>query len=867
MRGRTSVWWRVIQDRLTGGFEPVYAARLVAVAVAYFAAAQGGLALASESSSVTAVWPPTGIALAALVVWGRRLWPGVALGAFLANLWTGVPLLTVLGITTGNTLEALVGATLLMHVARFRPSLDRLRDVLALAAVAVVSTMVSATVGVTSLHLGGAAAADGLLSTWWTWWAGDLGGALLVAPFLMVLANGLPRGRSRGRVLEGAAFLLALTLVSCWVFSDTADRTFLIFPLLAWAALRFRQRGVTAGSLIVAAVAAGFTAHGMGPFVQATEDQGLLLSQTFVGVTALVSLVLAAITAERARAEAELRGAAEARFRGVFEGAPSGMAVLGLEGRFEEVNGALCEITGHGREELESAGLELITHANDMVEMRRQMDLLLAGEISSYQTEQRCLHASGDTVWMTLQATLLRTSDGAPVHFLTQMLDITDRRRNEEKLRYMVDHEPLTGLLNRRSFEHELKAHLARARRYGLEGAVVMVDLDDFKQVNDSLGHQAGDELILGVAEALRSRLRTTDVLARLGGDEFVILLPKVGRAQAREVACDLLTAIRNTHSRARAGAGGSISASIGVAMVQDEVGRTSDDLMVSADLAMYDAKEGGRNRIAFYKSDQRSCTRIKGRETWVQRIGSALEEDRFTLLAQPIVELSTGRVTQHELLLRMQDQTGDLIPPAAFLPIAERLGRVRAIDHWVVGQAIAMIQEHDRTGAGLTLEVNLSPRSLDDHVLLDLIEAELGRTGIAPERLIFEVSETGAVANMAGARNFGKRVAELGCRFALDDFGAGFGSFYYLKHLPFDLVKIDGEFVRNCPHNQTDRLLVQAVVDIARGLGKQTVAEVVTDDDALRMLTGLGVHYGQGYHLGRPVPVAELAPSALAEV
>jgi len=512
-----------------------------------------------------------------------------------------------LGAIVGRASRRVEPVHVVKLVAQFRPSLDRARNVLALAVAATLSTVVSATVGVASLRAGNAVSADALLSTWRTWWLGDLGGALLVAPFLLVFAGGMPSTRGRGRLLEGVGLLAALALVSWFVFSDPADRTFLIFPVLAWAALRFRQAGVTAASLIVAAIAAGFTAHGLGPFAQASEDQGLLMSQMFVGVTALVSLLLAAITAERQRAESALRSAAEARFRGVFEGAPTGMALMSLEGRFEQVNGALCEISGRRRDELEGGGLELIASADDLIEMRRHLDLLLAGEPGSYRTDKRCLHASGETGWTTFQATLLRDAQGEPLHFLTQMLDITDRRRNEENLRYMVDHDPLTGLLNRRSFERELNAHLVRGRRYGLGGAAVMLDLDCFKQVNDSLGHRAGDELIVHVAQALRGRLRETDVVARLSGDEFIVLLPQVDRSQAREVARELLAAVRTADRRTFDGTVRSITASVGVAMIEDGDALTGEDIMVSADVAMYDAKNGGRDCLAFSDPNARA--------------------------------------------------------------------------------------------------------------------------------------------------------------------------------------------------------------------------------------------------------------------
>jgi diguanylate cyclase (GGDEF)-like protein len=383
-----------------------------------------------------------------------------------------------------------------------------------------------------------------------------------------------------------------------------------------------------------------------------------------------------------------------------------------------------------------------------------------------------------------------------------------------------------------------------------------MVDLDHLKDVNDSLGHHAGDELIRRAAKALGARLRESDVLARLSGDEFAILLPAVDAEGAREVAQALVAAVRGLDVHTREGNSRTTTASVGVAMI--EAGSSGEDIMVNADLAMYDAKKAGRNRIAVY-TPHPEHDRRKERLSWVERIRGALEHDRFTLLAQPIVELSTGRVSQHELLLRMRDETGDLIPPAAFLDIAERLDLVQAIDRWVVRSAIALLDEHQRRGHALTVEVNLSGRSLGDPELLDLVEAELGRTRIPPERLIFEVTETAAVANMSAASRFGERLSQLGCRFALDDFGAGFGSFYYLKHLPFDFLKIDGEFVRNCRNSQTDQLVIKAVVDLARGLDKKTIAEIVGDEGTVELLAELGVDFAQGYHLGRPRPLDEI--------
>jgi diguanylate cyclase (GGDEF)-like protein len=378
-----------------------------------------------------------------------------------------------------------------------------------------------------------------------------------------------------------------------------------------------------------------------------------------------------------------------------------------------------------------------------------------------------------------------------------------------------------------------------------------MLDVDQFKYVNDTLGHHAGDKVIVAVAELLATRLRSSDLLARLGGDEFAVLLPKANARTAEKVAEDLLGALREQPITISGVAPRAITASVGVATFDTEL--TGEDVLVNADLAMYDAKEAGRDRVATFDSEGHEQARMKGRLSWVQQIRAALEQDRFSLVAQPIVELSSGRVVQQEALLRMLDDRDELIPPGAFLYIAERLDMIQEIDAWVVRNAFELLAA-DPNGS-LPLEINISARSIGDPRLIELIERQIEQTGIAPERLIFEITETAAIEQIGKARAFSQRLADLGCRLALDDFGAGFGSFYYLKHLTFDYLKIDGEFIHHCTTSKTDQLVIRAIVDIARGLDKTTIAEYVTDGETARLLTRLGVDYGQGYHYGRPTP------------
>ncbi len=466
---------------------------------------------------------------------------------------------------------------------------------------------------------------------------------------------------------------------------------------------------------------------------------------------------------------------------------------------------------------------------------------------------------------LSLRATRRERHARALVERRLREREEADRARAaaEAKLLYMVDHDPLTGLLNRRAYERILSDHLARGERYGHEGAVLMLDLDEFKQVNDTLGHSAGDDLIVRVGRALAARLRTTDTVARLGGDEFAILLPKGDRADAEHVAGALLDTIRTERAaRGPKGRARPVSASIGVAPLAGSQGIGAEEALISADLAMYDAKEAGRNRFETYGDSSDGKAGIEARLECVERIRTALEEDRFTLHAQPVVDAASGETTQLELLLRMTGPGDELVMPGSFLPVAERFGLIGEIDRWVVTRTIQMLGEQARLGVRPKVEVNLSGHSLGDPDLATHIDSELRGSEVDPRQLIFEVTETAAIGNIEAAQHFAEQLAELGCRFALDDFGAGFGSFYYLKHLPFDFIKIDGEFVRHLVDDDTDRLVISAVVDLARGLGKRTIAEFVGDEATVITLRKLGVDYLQGFHLGRPAPIETwLAP------
>lgn len=437
--------------------------------------------------------------------------------------------------------------------------------------------------------------------------------------------------------------------------------------------------------------------------------------------------------------------------------------------------------------------------------------------------------------------------------------DISERKRFESQLVHIANHDPLTGLFNRRRFDEELDRQLSEAQRYGRRGALLFLDLDQFKDVNDSRGHRAGDDLLTSLAMLLRQRLRDTYIIARLGGDEFSVLLPHADEEQACAVARELLEAIRG-HTFVVAGASLGITVSLGIALFPDH-GTSAGELLSHADMAMYRAKEEGRNRASMFSPDGDWQAQIESRIGWHQRIREALDCGLFVLSAQPILDLRSDKISQYELLLRMVGPDGELIAPSFFLDIAERSGLIQDIDRWVVRRAIELLAEHEAAGHPIRIEVNLSGKAFADRELLTIIQEDLIFRGVDPANLVLEVTETAAIANIGEAQTFVRTLQAMGCGFALDDFGVGFSSFSQLKHLPVDYLKIDGSFVQDLAANAVDQHLVQAIVSVARGLGKMTIAEFVGDGETVRLLKEYGVDYAQGYYVARPGPLPDIAP------
>jgi diguanylate cyclase (GGDEF)-like protein/PAS domain S-box-containing protein len=433
--------------------------------------------------------------------------------------------------------------------------------------------------------------------------------------------------------------------------------------------------------------------------------------------------------------------------------------------------------------------------------------------------------------------------------------DISERKALLEHLKDMAEHDGLTGLYNRSYFQAELERVVERCRRAGAGAqpcGLLYVDLDNFKYINDTLGHAAGDRLLIDIAGILGKRARRSDLIARLGGDEFTVLLYNTPFEQAAQVAESFRHALAEhqfRHETERM----EVSCSIGVSAITAETPSATQSL-AQADLACHLAKRGGRNRVhVFNDRDQANVTTMALDMGWSRRIRQAIRHNRFALACQPIVHIQTRRAEAYEVLVRMVDDNGDLIMPGGFLPSAERFGLSVELDRWVIQKAIELLAGRRRQNPGLRYSINLSGQTLNDPGVCDLIVEQLQRRRLDPAALTFEVTETVAITDMPRAEAFLMRLQAIGCRTALDDFGSGFSSFAYLKDLPVNEVKIDGRFVKNLAVSPLDQALVRAMNDIAHVLDKKTVAEFVEDEASFLLLRDYGVDYCQGYHLGQP--------------
>lgn len=466
----------------------------------------------------------------------------------------------------------------------------------------------------------------------------------------------------------------------------------------------------------------------------------------------------------------------------------------------------------------------------------------------------------GSEVDVVNTAAPIHAEEGGPlIGAVLVFHDVSRARKMAKQLSYQASHDDLTGLANRREFERHLEKAVSSVEPDKHEHTLCYMDLDQFKVVNDTCGHIAGDELLRQFAAILRGKVRDTDTVARLGGDEFGILFEHCSIEVARRIANSLLSRVRDFRFAWQDYAF-DVGASIGLVSITSGE-QSLSDIMSAADVACYAAKDAGRNRVHVYHLEDDELKQRHGEMRWVSRLGRALDENRFCLYCQKIapVTATNSDSPHYELLLRLRDEEGKLIPPLAFIPAAERYNLMPSIDRWVVRKAFETFSANAAIASRWLFSINLSGQSLCEEGFLHFVVDAFDKTGVPPTQVCFEITETTAVTNLTRATRFISVLKGMGCRFSLDDFGTGLSSFGYLQTLKVDFLKIDGSFVRHIVSDPVNHAVVEAANQIGHAMGIQTIAEFVESEEILRSLREIGVDYAQGYGVAKPQPVEEI--------
>ena len=553
----------------------------------------------------------------------------------------------------------------------------------------------------------------------------------------------------------------------------------------------------------------------------------------------------------------------EGRYRDLVETSHDLIWATDAQGSFTYLNNAANDIFGLDPKDLLGRCFFDFEVDTAHVANRRFLSLLRRhSEVKQYVTHLRS--KNGEDRWIGINARVTLNDAKEMRGIRGTARDITEEQRARLHIEHLAMHDALTDLPNR----HALQRMMERALKSSgsSPGALLFLEIDHFKYVNDHFGHRTGDQIVTAVGGVLREAIQNENgELYRIGGDEFAIHLPETLREKAIQTAERALTAIR--HYRLKVAEGrifSNVSASIGIGIYPFH-GDTVAVLFANVDLSLYHAKDLGRNRYALFDPEANALRNTHKRTHWAKKLRDALDQDRITLFAQAVIRLSDRRITHHEILLRILDSNGTYIAPGNFLEIAESLGIVQEIDLCVITKVLAHIKQQGQAGARVRYFVNVSGVSMSSAAWTERVAAILAKSGVKPNQLVLEITETAALSQIDVTLKFIRRIKELGCRIALDDFGAGFNSFYYLKQFDVDYLKIDGNFIRNLASDNGSRLFVKALNDVAQGLKKQVIAEWVEDAEALEILVEMGTEYGQGYLFQKPGLLENLLPGQAA--
>ena len=832
--------------------------RMAGLAFFYAVLAKLVLTVSTANGNVTIFWIPGGLALAALLVWGRKYWPAVFLGAFAAGLMVNDPPAVSFFIAAGNTLETLLAVWLFHKFLGDRLHLKQPRDFFYLALVAIASAAISALIGPFTLLIAGYLGWQVISSNILHWWQADTLGILLGTPLFLIWRN-FPDGWFSGKGLVETLALITLTLLTGHaVFLDWTPISgqmalgYWIFPFVVWGAVRRGQHGASLIVCITAVQALFGATQGKGVFAADMAQTGLQNFWFYMLILTFVGIALAIFVESRARAKDALKDA-ETKLKTILNTIPDLVWLKDADGVYVACNPRFESFVG--KKEHEIIGMtDYDFFDKELADFFRKHDLYAIQNRDVNVNEEAVVFAS-DGHQETLETTKTPVYDhlGNLIGVLGIGHDITKRKHAESEIKNYANYDQLTQLPNRRLFSDRLEQEVKRAQRESYLIALLFIDLDRFKEVNDTLGHEVGDQLLVEAAVRIKLCVRDYDTVARLGGDEFTVILSELlNISDIGRIAQDIID--RLTEPFILNDREVYISASIGIAIYPDDA-LTVADLIKHADQTMYAAKNDGRSCFRFFVNTMQVAAERR------MRLGNdlrnALEEGQLKVNYQPIVELATGNINKAEALLRWHHPKLGYIDPAEFIPIAEDNGTIREIGDWVFMQSLMQVKKLISVhGLDFQISVNKSPVQFmrddrsHDHWIEELKAMELPGSSI-----VVEITERLLINNDAKINKKLRSFHEAGMQVSIDDFGTGYSSLAYLIRFDIDYLKIDYSFISNLAPGAPEFALCEAIVVMAHKLGVKVIAEGVETEQQLDLLKKIGCDYGQGYLFSRPLP------------
>lgn len=841
-------------------------AKFVLVALAYFITAKLGLMVPYKESIVTLMWLPTGIAAGAIMRWGNISLPAIYLAVVLVEYTSGLPLLTSFAIAVTNTAAPYLTAYLLKK-SQFNHNLLKQRDIALMVGAALLGMLISSTGGMMALYLSGLVATDAMVRLWFIWWVGDSVGVLLALPLMLNIHQQKLRinlHQTYQLLVWLILFIICEVIISAMVTSLNKQfmlSIFLILPVLIWASMNF---GIVGGSLVViilSATAVWITSQGFGAFYSPDVREGIFSLWMFMVTLVVVMLLISVLQSKRNQAEKALLDN-DTKLRAVINGALDGIVTIDAAGAVVEFNPAAERIFGYTKKEVMGKLLSEVIippHLRKSHEVKHR-EFVLTGKknIFDRRVELTAIRADGTEFPVELTLTSLQSDDSTLVTGFIR--DISVQKKAQQEIENFAYYDALTGLPNRRLLMDRFRHAMAISKRSKAYCALIFLDLDNFKLLNDTKGHDAGDQLLIEVAGRIQRSIRAGDTVARLSGDEFIIVIEDLDAdesaayRQAKEVV-QKIVAVLNEPCQFELFEFNT-SASLGITLFNSEEFGFEDRLR-HADTAMYQSKAAGRNTYRFY--DQLTQGDLERTFAIESSLHNALRENAFYLNYQSIVDVDQ-KVIAAEVLLRWTHPVLGNVTPTEFIPIAEKNNQIIKIGYWVLQQACRQLKAWESSPklSKIRLSVNISAKQFLYIHFIEELRDIITETGINPDFLKLELTETAVIDNIEDVIDKINVLKGLGVRIALDDFGMGHSALVYLKKLPVTQIKIDQSFVNDVLTDSNDAAIIQMILAIGKTIQCNIVAEGVERQEQFEILKKFGCDFFQGFYFSQPINVED---------